>query len=82
MHGDARRGYEPAAQDPHVRSAEERREAKAAIARVDASGKWASRATTTVEDLTTFKRAEDQHQKYLDRNPGGYSCHRDHKLSF
>ena len=30
---------------------------------------------TAVLPLTAFYLAEDYHQKYLQKNPGGYTCH-------
>jgi peptide methionine sulfoxide reductase msrA/msrB len=45
------------------------------INRVNASGKWKKPIVTTVVAATTFTPAEDYHQDYLEKNPGGYSCH-------
>ncbi len=42
---------------------------------VDASGKWKSPLVTEIVKATTFYRAEEYHQDYLVKNPGGYSCH-------
>jgi len=42
---------------------------------VDASGKWKSPVATEIVKATTFYRAEEYHQDYLVKNPGGYSCH-------
>ena len=44
-------------------------------AEVDASGKWARPIATEIVPVTTFYAAEDYHQKYLLKNPGGYNCH-------
>jgi len=44
-------------------------------ARVDASGKWKRPITTTIEAASTWYSAEDYHQDYLRKHPGGYSCH-------
>ena len=30
---------------------------------------------TQIEDAPPFWEAEDYHQKYLEKNPGGYTCH-------
>jgi methionine-S-sulfoxide reductase len=49
--------------------------AKSVIARVGASGTWARPITTTIEKASTWYDAEDYHQDYLQKNPGGYSCH-------
>ena len=43
--------------------------------RVDASGKWKRPITTTIEPASTWYSAEDYHQDYLRKHPGGYSCH-------
>jgi methionine-S-sulfoxide reductase len=44
-------------------------------ARVDASGKWKRPVTTTIEPASTWYSAEEYHQDYLRKHPGGYSCH-------
>ena len=44
-------------------------------ARVQASGRWKGSLVTTIEPASTWYRAEPEHQDYLERNPGGYSCH-------
>ena len=36
---------------------------------------WPAPIVTTLEPLTTFWPAEDYHQDYLRKNPGGYTCH-------
>ena len=36
---------------------------------------WMQPIATTVEPLKTFWSAEDYHQDYLQKNPGGYTCH-------
>ncbi len=45
------------------------------IADVDASGLWPGRAVTQVEPVGDFWEAEPEHQDYLQRYPGGYTCH-------
>lgn len=45
------------------------------IAEVDASKKWPSKIVTQVLPAQVFYEAEDYHQKYLKKNPGGYTCH-------
>lgn len=47
--------------------------AKQAIER--AQTHWSSRIVTTLEALTEFYVAEDHHQDYLQKHPGGYTCH-------
>ncbi len=50
-------------------------EAKAAIARAGASGRWKRPIVTTIEQPGPYTLAEDYHQDYLVKNPGGYTCH-------
>ena len=45
------------------------------IAAVNASGKWPGPVATTLEPEATWYDAEPEHQDYLLRNPGGYTCH-------
>ncbi|MGE0173675.1 MAG: peptide-methionine (S)-S-oxide reductase MsrA [Oligoflexales bacterium] len=42
---------------------------------VDESGKWKNKVVTTISPYQQFHDAEDYHQKYLEKNPGGYTCH-------
>ena len=42
---------------------------------VDASGKWDRPVVTDVNAAGPFYSAEEYHQDYLQKNPGGYSCH-------
>jgi len=49
---------------------------------VNQSKKWDSPVVTGVVPFTKFYPAEDSHQKYLIKNPGGYSCHFDRKFDF
>jgi len=53
----------------------QQRTALAVKARVDQSGKWHGPIVTRVEPASTFVRAEDYHQDYLVKNPGGYNDH-------
>jgi peptide-methionine (S)-S-oxide reductase len=36
---------------------------------------WPKPIVTTLESLGTFGSAEEYHQDYLKKNPGGYTCH-------
>lgn len=56
-------------------SDEEKREAEEFIEIVNKSGRWQNSVVTTLEPFTKFWPAEDYHQDYLDKNPGGYTCH-------
>ncbi|MEM9531694.1 MAG: peptide-methionine (S)-S-oxide reductase MsrA [Pseudomonadota bacterium] len=49
--------------------------ARDTIADVDASGLWPGRVVTEVAPAGPFWEAEPEHQDYLERNPGGYTCH-------
>jgi len=49
--------------------------AEAVKARVQASGTWKGTIVTTIEPASAWYQAEPEHQDYLERNPGGYSCH-------
>jgi peptide methionine sulfoxide reductase msrA/msrB len=42
---------------------------------VDKSGKWKRPIVTEITKAGEFYPAEDYHQKYLIKNPGGYNCH-------
>lgn len=50
-------------------------EAIAMIEIVNESGRWADEVVTTLEARGEFWPAEDYHQDYLVKNPGGYTCH-------
>ena len=54
---------------------DQRRTAEAVKARVDAGGKWPRPVVTQIVAAGAFTSAEDYHQDYLVKNPGGYSCH-------
>ena len=45
------------------------------IADVEASGLWPGRVVTEVKPVGDFWEAEPEHQDYLERYPGGYTCH-------
>jgi len=49
---------------------------------VDRSGAWKRPVVTEIISAMPFYPAEDYHQKYLKKNPGGYTCHyvRDYKF--
>jgi peptide-methionine (S)-S-oxide reductase len=56
-------------------SEEERSQALEVIAEVDKSGLYPNAVVTTLEKYDKFWSAEDYHQDYLQKNPGGYTCH-------
>jgi len=55
---------------------EQLRIARDTIADVDASGLWPGKVVTEVSPAGPFWEAEPEHQDYLERFPGGYTCHR------
>jgi len=54
---------------------DEKREAKNFIDIVNKSKRWKNPVVTTLEPLKKFYPAEEYHQDYLQKNPGGYTCH-------
>jgi methionine-S-sulfoxide reductase len=54
---------------------EQKRTAEEVIKTVDASGDWKAKVVTEVVPFREFYRAEEYHQKYLVKNPRGYTCH-------
>jgi peptide-methionine (S)-S-oxide reductase len=54
---------------------DQRRIARDTIADVDASGLWPDAVVTEVAPASEFWEAEPEHQDYLQRYPGGYTCH-------
>ncbi len=58
------------------RDEEEKRVAEDMIEIVNNSGRWSDPVVTTLEPFTQFWPAENYHQDYLVKNPGGYTCHR------
>src|SRR6266850_4811214 len=56
-------------------SEEQKLTAERVKTRWDKSGKFNRPITTEITQATKFYSAEDYHQKYLVKNPGGYTCH-------
>lgn len=56
-------------------SREQREAAERVKQRVDRSGKWPRPLVTEITEAGPFTLAEDYHQHYLEKNPGGYTCH-------
>lgn len=54
---------------------EEKQIAEDMIRIVNESERWKDRVVTTLEPFRAFYPAEDYHQDYLEKNPGGYTCH-------
>jgi len=59
----------------YFNSDEQKRVALDTIEDVDASGLWPGKVVTKVKPASDFWEAEPEHQDYLVRNPGGYTCH-------
>jgi len=53
----------------------QRQVAQDTIADVDASGLWPGKVVTELAPVSDFWEAEPEHQDYLERYPGGYTCH-------
>nr|XP_019703302.1 uncharacterized protein LOC109505286 [Elaeis guineensis] len=58
---------------------EQKRIAEDTIADVDASGLWNGKVVTEVKPVGDFWEAEPEHQDYLEKRPGGYTCHFERK---
>ncbi len=55
--------------------AEQLATAQSVIQRVDSSQEWRAPVVTELTPYSAFYRAEHYHQKYLLKNPRGYTCH-------
>ncbi len=53
----------------------QKEQALRAIDDVNASGLWPGKVVTEVAPAGPFWEAEPEHQDYLERYPGGYTCH-------
>jgi methionine-S-sulfoxide reductase len=60
----------------------QKKEAMAFKTKVEKSGAWKAPVVTEITEAKTFWPAEDYHQKYLVKNPGGYDNHYLRKISF
>lgn len=58
-----------------VLSDAQRRTAEVVRSDVDASGFWPRPLVTEIDDAGKFEVAPEYHQDYLEKNPGGYTCH-------
>lgn len=56
-------------------SDEQKRQAEAAMQRIDELGIYTSKPVTSLEPCVKFWPAEEYHQDYLQKNTGGYTCH-------
>ena len=53
----------------------QKKTAEALIKEIDASKEWPGPVVTQVAPASDFWSAEAYHQDYLQKNPGGYTCH-------
>ena len=53
----------------------QKKQAEAAVERAKASGRWKRPITTEISPAGKFWPAEESHQDYLEKHPGGYTCH-------
>lgn len=53
----------------------QRLDAERAKAAANASSRWRGKVVTQIVPAAVFTPAEDFHQDYLQKNPGGYTCH-------
>ncbi len=61
---------------------EQQQVAEKVKARVDKSKQWKKPVVTEITSFAKFWRAEDEHQKYLEKIPDGYTCHFVRDLKF
>jgi peptide-methionine (S)-S-oxide reductase len=54
---------------------DQKKAAETIIKEIDASKKWPGPVVTEVKPASDFWSAEEYHQDYLRKNPGGYTCH-------
>jgi methionine-S-sulfoxide reductase len=54
---------------------EQRQVAEAIKAKIEASGRWKRPIVTEIVPAGEFTSAEAYHQDYLEKHPGGYTCH-------
>jgi methionine-S-sulfoxide reductase len=56
-------------------TAEQKKTAEDVIKKISSSGKWKKPIVTQIVEAGKFYPAEEYHQDYLKKNPGGYTCH-------
>ena len=56
-------------------NAEQQKTAERVIAHIEAAGTWKRPITTSIEPASAWYSAEEYHQDYLQKHPGGYTCH-------
>lgn len=65
-----------------VSSKEQQLLTEALIKQIDAQGVWKNKILTEVKIFDAFYPAEDAHQKYIQKNPEGYTCHYVRNINF
>ena len=63
-------------------SSEQQQTAEAIKARVDSSKAWQRPVVTEITPASAWYSAEKYHQDYLQKNPGGYTCHFERAIAF
>lgn len=61
---------------------QQRATAEKVFTRVENSKAWKKPLTTEIKPFAKWFKAEDYHQAYLQKNPGGYTCHSIRNLQF
>lgn len=61
---------------------QQREVAEKVKARVEKSGAWQRPVVTQIVPFQAWWKAEEEHQDYLEKNPGGYTCHFPRKIEF
>lgn len=56
-------------------SPEQKKTAEEVVKKVSDSKKWSKPIATQIVPVKKFFQAEEYHQDYLKKNPGGYTCH-------
>jgi methionine-S-sulfoxide reductase len=56
--------------------------AQSVIEKTEKAGVWKKQIVTRLEPLSSFTPAEEYHQDYLQKNPGGYTCHFERDIEF
>jgi methionine-S-sulfoxide reductase len=54
---------------------EQKQTAEEFTRKLDSSGTWGRPIVTEIAPASAFWRAEEEHQDYLMKHPGGYTCH-------